>query len=74
MGNAWEDSKGKNRPNIGSTLNDPYLVKHLSDLENSMGETIETGPEMQLCRCGGSKNKPFFDGTYLYNKFKDEKN
>ena len=27
-----------------------------------------------LCRCGGSKNKPFCDGTHLHKKFTDDKN
>ena len=27
-----------------------------------------------LCRCGGSKNKPFCDGTHWHKKFTDDKN
>ena len=27
-----------------------------------------------LCRYGGSKNKPFCDGTHWYHKFRDDKN
>ena len=27
-----------------------------------------------LCRCGGSRNKPFCDGTHWYNSFHDDKN
>jgi CDGSH-type Zn-finger protein len=26
-----------------------------------------------LCRCGASKNKPFYDGTHNVIDFKDEK-
>ncbi len=27
-------------------------------------QTIETEGDLFLCRCGGSKNKPFCDGTH----------
>ena len=33
-------------------------------LENSRGEAIATEVEFWLCRCGGSNNKPFCDGTH----------
>ncbi len=30
------------------------------------------GSSAQLCRCGGSSNKPFCDGTHLRNRFESE--
>jgi len=44
--------------------NGPYLVKGLEALRNSRGDGIPTKPVMALCRCGGSANKPFCDGTH----------
>jgi CDGSH-type Zn-finger protein len=32
-------------------------------------EELETEDEYWLCRCGGSSNKPFCDGTHSKNKF-----
>jgi CDGSH-type Zn-finger protein len=42
----------------------PLLVTNLAQLTNSKGERIPTSPEMALCRCGASKNKPFCDGSH----------
>lgn len=42
----------------------PLLVTNIDAFVNSKGERIPTSPEMALCRCGGSKNKPFCDGTH----------
>jgi CDGSH-type Zn-finger protein len=61
------------RPTIECTLNGPYLVKNLEDLRNSRGDRIETKPAMALCRCGGSANKPFCDGTHKKNGFSGAK-
>ncbi len=33
------------------------------------GTGIEAPPAYSLCRCGGSKNKPFCDGTHKSNNF-----
>ncbi|MBP1909371.1 CDGSH iron-sulfur domain-containing protein [Methanolobus bombayensis] len=52
----------------------PYIVKNVSALINSKNENLETQPVMDLCRCGGSGNKPFCDGTHIKIGFKDEKN
>ncbi len=42
----------------------PLLVSHLKRLTNERGEEIETKETIALCRCGGSSNKPFCDGTH----------
>ena len=33
-------------------------------LKSADGETIETKEQAFLCRCGGSANKPFCDGSH----------
>ncbi len=62
----------ENRPNITPTPNGPYLVKNLENLADK-GGPIETKQTMALCRCGGSANKPFCDGTHARNGFSSEK-
>jgi len=52
------------KPVISASENGPYIVKDLTGLKNSKGEDIETKPTIALCRCGGSANKPFCDGTH----------
>ncbi len=61
------------KPSITPTPDGPYLVNGLKNFASQKGpvETVET---MALCRCGGSANKPFCDGTHWYNKFSDHKN
>jgi CDGSH-type Zn-finger protein/ferredoxin len=44
--------------------NGPLLVKHLKRLTAADGSEIEVKEVMALCRCGGSSNKPFCDGTH----------
>jgi CDGSH-type Zn-finger protein len=51
----------------------PYLVKGLDTFTNSRGEAIATKETIALCRCGGSKNKPFCDGTHAEIGFEDSK-
>ncbi len=61
----------KERPTIECKPNGPYLVKGLEELRNSTGDRIPTKPVIALCRCGGSANKPFCDGTHQTNGFSD---
>ncbi len=71
--NSKETGKTGHKPSIGPTVNGPYLVKNLRDFENSKGKPIKTEPEMYLCRCGGSANKPFCDGTHTKIGFSGDK-
>ena len=53
----------KPKPSITLTGDGPYMVKGLDNFLNRNGP-IDTRPTMALCRCGGSKNKPFCDGSH----------
>lgn len=62
----------KSRASIRPKPDGPYLVQHLEHLSNRRG-AIETKATMALCRCGGSANKPFCDGTHAKNGFTSAK-
>lgn len=51
--------------------NGPIIVEGSFELKDSKGNKIETEDNIALCRCGGSKNKPFCDGTHKKINFKD---
>lgn len=57
---------------ITPTPNGPFLVKDLHTLRNRRGP-LEASPTMALCRCGGSANKPFCDGTHATIGFSSNK-
>ena len=54
---------------IEATANGPYVVRGLDHVSNAQGETLRGSVSMALCRCGGSANKPFCDGTHNRNGF-----
>ena len=47
----------------------PYRVEGGVPLLDHEGTGIEAPLAYSLCRCGGSKNKPFCDGTHKSNNF-----
>ncbi len=51
--------------------NGPYLVKGPADLKDGAGTSYEASDKnvIALCRCGGSSNKPYCDGTHTSNGF-----
>ena len=67
------------KPRIACMPNGPYYL--LNDLQaspvpnlvRSSGAGCATVRGVALCRCGGSKNKPFCDGTHSSNGFRSER-
>ncbi len=59
-------------PAISCKPNGPLIVTGPATLKNSKGEEIPTKRVIALCRCGGSQNKPFCDGTHSRNGFSGE--
>jgi CDGSH-type Zn-finger protein/ferredoxin len=56
------------------TKNGPYAVEGDIGLGDAVTGQRAPGARYTLCRCGGSKNKPFCDGSHWDNGFSDEKN
>ncbi len=63
-----------NDPAIYIAQNGPYVVKGGVELEDAeTGQAPKTTDHYTLCRCGGSKNKPFCDGSH-WQGFADDSN
>jgi len=69
----------KENPKIACLPNGPYYLlndltpKVVPNLQNSEGKSLSNVAGVALCRCGGSNNKPFCDGTHGTNNFSDAK-
>jgi CDGSH-type Zn-finger protein len=67
----------KEKPKIACLPNGPYYLlndfipKVIPNIRRPDGEPYATVLGVALCRCGGSKNKPFCDGTHGKNEFSD---
>ena len=49
---------------VEPTHNGPLAVKGNLEVTSGTGRTIAKATELYLCRCGGSANKPYCDGTH----------
>ena len=64
------------KPKIGFSPDGPYYLMHdtkatpVPNLRRASGDACATVRGVALCRCGGSKNKPFCDGTHGAIAFK----
>lgn len=54
---------------ITVTEDGPYRVECEVEVVNADGHVVSTEGKVFLCRCGGSQNKPFCDGTHAKNDF-----
>ena len=70
--------QGGSAAEAGGTLelrfaeNGPILVKGNLTIVASSGRVAWRGTKAALCRCGGSKNKPFCDGEHKHIGFKSD--
>lgn len=72
-GKEWVEDEDK-EPAILISKDGPLDVKGSPKFEDPDGYKPANNEHYCLCRCGGSKNKPFCDGTHWHIKFKDEDN
>jgi CDGSH-type Zn-finger protein len=69
----------KQTPKIACLPNGPYYLlgdmtpTAVPGLRRANGEACLSVRGVALCRCGGSKNKPFCDGTHGLNGFTDQR-
>jgi len=70
-------SETQQKPKIVCLPNGPYYLLNdmvpvpVPNLRRANGEPCANVRGVALCRCGGSKNKPFCDGTHGTNGFRD---
>jgi len=63
----------KVKAQIKLVKNGPLLVEGSAALLDSSGTVVAREGTYALCRCGGSKKKPFCDGSHLKIGFDDTK-
>lgn len=49
----------------------PLLLRGDVVVEDTDGTVLREGPQVALCRCGGSANQPFCDGAHGSTGFQD---
>jgi CDGSH-type Zn-finger protein len=55
---------------IRASENGPLLVSGGVQVLDAEGNLLYEGERAAFCRCGGSSNKPFCDGTHKRNGFR----
>ncbi|MGI8715692.1 MAG: CDGSH iron-sulfur domain-containing protein [Solirubrobacteraceae bacterium] len=60
-------------PSIQSQTDGPYLVTNVPRLTDWLGQQLPVTPQLALCRCGQSADKPYCDGAHAEVGFHAEK-
>jgi uncharacterized Fe-S cluster protein YjdI len=63
-------AKRQQPPEVRASVNGPLLVSGGVRILDAEGAVLYEGEKAALCRCGGSANKPFCDGTHKTNGFR----
>ena len=71
LGDSDEIVEEEKDPGVTLTRDGPLAVVGRVELKSAEGASYETRARVALCRCGGSKNKPYCDGTHWHIGFKD---
>jgi CDGSH-type Zn-finger protein/uncharacterized Fe-S cluster protein YjdI len=56
--------------NVDPEVNGPLVLSGNVEICSGTGRTINRVTSVRLCRCGGSSNKPYCDGTHRQNGFR----
>jgi CDGSH-type Zn-finger protein len=56
-------------PRIVVAKDGPYLVSNAAAVRTHLGEPLRVPPQLALCRCGESGDKPFCDGSHARTSF-----
>ena len=71
LGDSPEPVESPEGPSITVARDAPYAIRGLEVIAGDC-EAYDSRERQTLCRCGGSRNKPFCDGSHWYMGFKHE--
>jgi len=71
MGDSADPVESPEGRSITVARDAPYAIRGLNVVAGD-GEAYDARERQTLCRCGGSRNKPFCDGSHWYMGFKHE--
>ena len=66
------DLQSTGKLKVVTATNGPLLLQGNFEIQDVSGHQVFRGQKAALCRCGGSANKPFCDGTHMSNRFSAE--